>query len=56
MKTMKERRWDIYIYIYIYIYRERERRERNLNTSLSKDGTDIFEEGIETPTLCWHFI
>ena len=49
---------DIYIYIYI-LYREREereRRERNLSTSLSKDGTDIFEEGIESPTLCWHFI
>ena len=38
MKTMKERRCV---------------RESSLNTSLSKDDTDIFEEGIESPH-CWH--
>ena len=40
MKMMKERRCE---------------RESSLNTSLSKDDTDIFEEGIESPH-CWHFV
>ena len=34
MKTIKERRQE---------------RESSLNVSLSKDDTDIFEEGIESP-------